>query len=91
MRLSVISSLVSTVVAQVNDRLVAAGVALRTCLNHMSMRGEHSGWHEPRGRRGFSNLQIAKRSWPGMCKQPGGRALALCPAYAAIARVAPRS
>ena len=91
MRLSVISSLVSTVVAQVNDRLVAAGVALRTFLRHTSMRGQHSGWHEPRGQHGFSNLRIAECSWSGLCKRPGYRALALCPAYAAKTRVAPRS
>lgn len=92
MRISVISSLVSTVVRQVNDCLVAAGVAMRTFLNHTSMRGHRSGWYESHiTSHGFGNFQIAGCSWAELCKQSRPRALALCPAYAAIAQVAPRS
>ena len=91
MRISVISSVVSTVVARVNDRLVAAGLAMRTLLNHTSMREQHSGWHEPRVLHGVHNFTVAGCSWPRLSKRSGQRALALCPAYAAIARVSPRS
>ena len=91
MRISVISSLVSAIVRPVNDCLVAAGVAVRTFLNHTSMRGHRSGWHEPQIKHGFGNFMVAEGSWLGLCKQSRQRALALCPAYAAIARVAPRS
>ena len=88
MRMSVISSLVSKVVAQVNDRLVAAGVAVRTLLRHTNMREQHSGWHEQHG---ISSITSAECSWMRLSKQPSKRALALCPAYAAMARFAPRS
>jgi len=88
MRMSVMSSVVSKVVAQVNDRLVAAGMAVRTLLRHTYMREQHSGWHEQHG---LSSFTIAECSWLRLIKQPSKRALALCPAYAAIASLAPRS
>lgn len=110
MRKSVISSLVTTIVAKANGRLVAAGVALRTLLNHTSMRERQSNWHEshvaleqhyfcgPKGSQGMQgsgqmpSLHDSIRNavvqlWQGL-KRPEQRALALCPAYAAIARVA---
>lgn len=90
MRNSVIISLVSTVVAQANALLVAAGVVVRTCLPRTSMREQHSGWYESRSFHDFGSSTIAYRSWPGLNKQPGRYALALCPAYATTARVAPR-
>lgn len=93
MRKSVISSSVATVVAQVNDCLVAAGVALRTLLTRTwCMREQCRGWQEPRGilspmSFGFGNHHSAKHPWAGL-KRSQQCALAYCPAYAAAARFA---
>jgi hypothetical protein len=109
MRKSVISSLVTTIVANANGRLVAAGVALRTLLNHTSMRDHQCPWHEsqialeqhyfygPIGSQSMpgsspmpndgDDLNVVARVWQGL-KRPARSAYALCPAYAAIARVA---
>jgi len=108
MRKSVISSLVATIVAQAIGRLVAAGVALRTLLNHTSMRERQCNWHDahqaleqhyahgPLGSQampcssrmpGHCGNQVVAMLWQGL-KRPEKRAFALCPAYAAIARVA---
>jgi hypothetical protein len=93
MRNSVISSSVSTIVAKANDRLVAAGVAMRTFLNHTSMREQHCGWHEPNVVSGCGKFIAVtflwQRPWSSL-KRFGQHAYALCPAYAAITRVAPR-
>jgi len=100
MRKSVISSSVTTIVAQVNDRLVAAGVAVRTLLTRTScMREECRGWQEPHSAfspepLGFGNLHSAKHPWAGLMwaglKRSRQCAFAYCPAYAAAARFAPR-
>lgn len=109
MRKSVISSLVTTIVAQAIGRLVAAGVALRTLLNHTSTRERQCNWHDaqqaleqhyaygPFGSQGMpgsswmpgncGNQTVVAMLWQGL-KRPAKRANALCPAYAAIARVA---
>lgn len=94
MRKSVISSLVTVVVAQVNDRLVAAGVALRTLFTRTwCMREQCRGWQEPRGiflsplPFGFGNHHSAKHPWAALKRSPYS-ALALCPAYAAAATFA---
>ena len=47
MRKSIISSLVATVVAIANDRLVAAGVVAGARLRRNSMREHLGNWHEP--------------------------------------------
>lgn len=47
MRKSIISSLVATVVAIANDRLVAAGVVADARLRRNSMREHLGNWHEP--------------------------------------------
>lgn len=47
MRKSIISSLVATVVAIANDRLVAAGVVAGAGLRRNSMREHLGNWHEP--------------------------------------------
>ncbi|MCC6512093.1 MAG: hypothetical protein IT423_23550 [Pirellulaceae bacterium] len=127
MRKSVISSSVSTIVAQANDCLVTAGVALRTLLHHTSMRERHFNWHEPMVAReqertyqrlgnqpsrnpllsddtgmrfgmpcspslpnSFDNMtNVVRQLWQNAClKRTAQPAYALCPAYAAIARVA---
>lgn len=91
MRKSVISSSVTTIVAQVNDCLVVAGVALRTLLTRTWCKREHCrGWHEPRVAFGMGNLLSSHRLMPGL-KRSQQRAFAYCPAYAAAAaRFAPR-
>jgi hypothetical protein len=95
MRNSVISSSVATIVAQVNDCLVAAGVAVRTLLLcHTSMRDERRGWHEPHLglgslASGFGRFHAAKHPWAGL-KRSQQCAFAYCPAYAATARFAPK-
>lgn len=92
MRKSLISSSVSTVVAQANDRLVAAGMSvLRTLLSltfeQTSKREPHTGWLEPNVAHGNRHFLVAEKPWsnPRWFQR---RAYALCPAYAAIARVA---
>lgn len=105
MRNSVISSLVTTVVAQVNDRLVAAGVAVRTLLTRTwCMREQCRGWQESHAAfsphsQGFGNMHSAEHPWAGLKKaglkragliQAQQCAFAYCPAYAAAARFAPR-
>lgn len=47
MRKSIISSLIATVVAIANDRLVAAGVVAGARLRRNSMREHLGNWHEP--------------------------------------------
>lgn len=47
MRKSIISSLIATVVAHANDRLVAAGVVAGARLRRNSMREHLGNWHEP--------------------------------------------
>lgn len=94
MRNSVISSSVSTVVAQVNDSLVAAGVAVRTLLRHTCMREQRSGWHRPRvvfesEPFGLGSIIAARIPGAGL-KRSRQCALAYCPAHAANARFAPR-
>lgn len=69
MRNSVISSLVTTVVAQVNDRLVAAGVAVRKLLTRTwCMREQCRGWQESHAAfsphsQGFGIMHSAKHPW----------------------------
>lgn len=92
MRKSLISSSVSTVVAQANDRLVAAGMAvLRTLLcltlHQTSKREPHTGWLKPIVAYGNRHFFMAEKPWSNL-RWFERRAYALCPAYAAIARVA---
>lgn len=47
MRKSIISSLIATVVAVANDRLVAAGVVAGAGLHRNRMREHLGNWHEP--------------------------------------------
>jgi hypothetical protein len=47
MRKSIISSLIATVVANANDRMVAAGVVAGARLRRNSMREHLGNWHEP--------------------------------------------
>ncbi len=118
MRKSIISSLVATVVAIANDRLVAAGVVAGARLRRNSMREHLGNWHEPMfalveqcyqpadkqgGTRGHdttcssrlpslldSVLNVVSRLWHGSSKRSMQHAFAYSPAYAAIARFAPK-
>lgn len=74
MRKSIISSLIATVVAIANDRLVAAGVVAGAGLRRNSMREHLGNWHEPM----FAFLEpcyqlAGTRGGTQGCRNPGDR------------------
>ncbi len=118
MRKSIISSLIATVVAIANDRLVDAGLVAVAGLRRNSMREHLGNWHEPMfafvqschqpmhmqgGTPGLNQtgrtrllsvlgnvINVATQLTQRSSKRSMQHAFAYCPAYAALAKAAPK-